>query len=198
MEIIQRTDVRTPLALMEAHITASGDDPWTDCPWVKVGNLYMSVTQTANTSWQTLARSLASGTQITVFSGRHGTQAGQAVSESKGHFNAKYVLEGDFFKADVGAAAKFGGAVAVVDAKDIKTTRELQTQTQTALTTRVVIYAWCHSLFSMMDHSEDLYSDLYVLKRGQHKGMNVAVVSRALWLSGKSVKSLVDEWYDWV
>ncbi|MDC3953164.1 hypothetical protein [Polyangium jinanense] len=116
-EIIQRNDQRAPLAIMEDHINNNVNDPWTTCPWVKVGNLYMSVTQTSDSSWPTLVRHLQSQgqTKFTVFSGRHGTQAGQAVSESKGILSSKYVLDKAFYQNDVRAAAQFGNAVKVVD-----------------------------------------------------------------------------------
>ncbi|MDC0745461.1 hypothetical protein [Polyangium mundeleinium] len=205
-EIIQKNDQRAPLALMEDHIKNNADDPWTTCPWVKVGNLYMSVTQTSDSSWPTLVKHLKSQGQatFTVFSGRHGTQAGQAVSESKGLLSSKLVLDKAFYQNDVRAAAQFGNAVKVVDVgqnPQTATTAILQANTRQALAGGVVIYAWCHSLFSMMDHSAELYSSVYNKKVVNKNGIfmrNYAVESRALWLSSLSVAQLVTDWYSWV
>ncbi|TKC91464.1 hypothetical protein [Polyangium fumosum] len=205
-EIIPKNDQRAPLALMENHIKNNVADPWTTCPWVKVGNLYMSVTQTSDSSWPTLVTYLQSQgqTRFTVFSGRHGTQAGQAVSESKGFLSSQYVLDKIFYQNDVKAAAKFGNAVTVVDVgsnPQTATTAILQANTKQALASGVVIYAWCHSLFSMMDHSAVLYSGIYNKKVVNKDGIrmrNYAVESRALWLSNLTVAQLVTDWYSWV
>ncbi|NOH78861.1 hypothetical protein F0231_03790 [Vibrio sp. RE86] len=196
-EVVPRNDQRSPLKLMEDHILSSPDDPWTTCPWVKVGDLYLSVTQTGNSSWPTLVKHLNHGGGYVVFSGRHGTQAGQAVDASTGQFNQKYVMERQFYLDDVKAAKQFGSKVEVLDVANFNTTEKLKTATigKTGQG-KVVIYAWCHSMFSMMDHNEDMYGDTYNVNKGGTQ-RNFVVESRALTLVNQSVKTLSSEWYSW-
>ena len=201
-EIIDRTDVRAPINIMQDHLQSSGDDPFSNCPWVKVGDLYMSVTMTATKSWKPIAEMLGSA-NIVVITGRHGTQAGQAVSDRTGEFNSNLVLEKQFFKDDVGTAKGFGGRVTVLDAaQGLTTTSALKGKTKEQLGLgKTVIYGWCHSLFSMMDYSEELHLAPFQQKGYRKDGSakpNHALVSRALYMSGKSVSTIVGEWYDWV
>ncbi len=197
-EVVPRNDQRTPLSLMNDHLISCPDDPWTTCPWVQVGRLYLSVTQTANSSWPTLARHLNHPGGYVVFSGRHGTQAGQAVDSSTGQFNKKYVIEKQFYLDDLKAAKEFGSKVEVVDVATLNTTEKLKSATLGKISQgKVVIYAWCHSMFSMMDHNEDMYDDIYNKRKGAGPLRNYVVESRAMTLVNQSVRALSTEWYSW-
>ena len=197
-EVVPRNDQRTPLSLMSSHLTSCRNDPWTTCPWVKVGKLYLSVTQTGKTSWPTLVKHLNHPDGYAVFSGRHGTQAGQAVDSITGQFNEKYVLEKQFYLDDLKMARTFGSKVDVIDAGALGTTERLKSATLGKISEgKVVIYAWCHSMFSMMDHNDDMYDDVYNVKKRSGHFRNYVVESRAIVLGNRSVRALSTEWYSW-
>ena len=200
VQIIPSNSASAPLDLMNTHIQGNADDPWSTCPWVKVGNLYMSITQTATKSWWPLVTELQKGSasRVTVVSGRHGTQAGQAVSTRNGTWNPEKVIEPKFYETDVASAVNFPG-VQVEDAGRINSTDTLKGLTKLWLNAGPVIYGWCHSLFSMMDHDEFMYDRRYKkLDRDSGNTKWIVAESRALWLSSKSVGTLAQEWYDWV
>ncbi len=129
-----------------------------DCPWVKIGNLYVSVTITGESSWLPLISLLheEGKRKFTVFSGRHG-DIPNIVDQS----NDKTILVFDEGHMDEDNAVKTNAlkefpdiSIEIVDsgAQQIDHAAWLAKETKTHLDAdSVVIYAWCYSLFTMSE-----------------------------------------------
>lgn len=191
--IIPANDNGTPLEHGTAFIDSLGNvgfgqEP-PDCPWVQVRNLYLSVTQTGPTSWPPLVRQLQQGgaRTFTILSGRHGTQIGQAVDNRNGRMHDN-LFERALYVTDNNHAGTLGIAgLEVIDASlpQYRSTGGLRTLVQAKLGAgRVVILAWCHSLFSMAEYDGD--APMLVLR--SHLELSVR----------KSVATIVAESYRWV
>jgi len=129
-----------------------GDD---DVPWVKVGNLYMSICITGENSYGPLARGLSSGTKVMVFTGRHGEATGNPLG-AEGKFVAKRIYDIEHKKEDakiVGKLKAEGFNVEMLDlyeANTARTTGRLQALIKSDLDKgHTVVLAWCFSLFAM-------------------------------------------------
>ncbi|MBS3954850.1 MAG: hypothetical protein KGZ88_18000 [Methylomicrobium sp.] len=140
----------------------SGEWSFEDCPWVILGNVYTSVNFTGDGSWQEIVRDLYNKGQrtFTVLAGRHGDQLGQQIDLSTGKFiprdskdtainpkddmkvanslNTNPRLAGiNVIVTDVGS-----GTHDNVDKLKAEIDKQL-------LSNRIVILAWCYSLFAM-------------------------------------------------
>jgi hypothetical protein len=138
-----------------------GEKPWSfdDCPWVKVGNLYMSVTFTGDESWTTIVKSMVkTSTTVLILTGRHGEQAGTAIEADTSQIDGVRTFERAHYQEDKQRKVDFlkknpGGSVniEVINLYRIDhTVDKLKVTISAALKEgKVVILAWCYSLFCM-------------------------------------------------
>jgi len=134
-----------------------------ECPWVQIGNLYVSITFTGNESWESIAADLYKKGQrkFAVLSGRHGDQMGQLVDS-----NHKFVPRGSSAAdtaidpaGDQKIADSLGRSLKDIEIKveDVgsgkhNTVGALQSAIKVFLGEgRVVILAWCYSLYAMKE-----------------------------------------------
>jgi len=129
------------------------------CPWVKIGNLYTSVTITGSTSWDHVVRSLADKGQkdFVIMTGRHGDQLGQRI-DARGYFEPRLQSDpavdpkGDEETANLIRTTYKDINIEVKDVGNgtCNTTGLLQVAISEHLSQeRVVILAWCYSLYAM-------------------------------------------------
>jgi hypothetical protein len=170
-----------------------------DCPWVKIGNLYVSVSITGKESWSPLVDQLVHQgyTKFALFSGRHGDYFNYVDSTGE----MQNVFETDLFAQDNQKAAE---AVAqfpsikefkVIDTGQQKTgqTGWLQRMTWCYLRgeagtggrgPRAVIYAWCQGIYTMVEVPTS--------------AQGPAAQSFGRLIQTKSVSQLVKEYWSWV
>jgi hypothetical protein len=128
-----------------------------DCPWVQVGNLYLSVTITGNESWlPLLARLHQLGyKKFSVFSGRHGDVPNKVDSEgtTQGVFDEEHIKEDEYVKKK--ALEEFKNIVIeIVDTRAGEKNQKqwlIENAKQRFQTNTPVIFAWCYSLFTMSE-----------------------------------------------
>ncbi|MBU6956048.1 hypothetical protein [Hahella sp. HN01] len=129
--------------------------PWDDCPWVVIGNLYVSVCFTGNDSWESMAHYLHTKGQnnFSILTGRHGDQLGQKV------VNGKFINRTDDEDAinPVGDKILRNKMISLYPRMNIRIvdvgngnhntvpllTNEIKRQLSE---NRIVILAWCYSL----------------------------------------------------
>ena len=82
--IIASDSIQSPQAIYNANNYASERN----CPWVQIGNLFVSLTFTGNKSWKPVVEHEheMGYREFTILSGRHGDQYGQLVQFSTGEF----------------------------------------------------------------------------------------------------------------
>ncbi len=128
-----------------------------DCPWVKVGCLYLSVTITGNESWLPLLARLHQGgyREFSIFSGRHGDVPNQVDSEgtTQGVFDEEHIIEDQAVREK--ALKRFKDiTIEIIDtgagAKNQKQWL-MENATQRFQTNTPVIFAWCYSLFALSE-----------------------------------------------
>ncbi|GAB0115783.1 hypothetical protein [Acidisoma sp. C75] len=192
LRLLRFNDAGHP-ALISRHLLAGAVRP-EDCPWVKVGRLFLSVTITGQTSWLPLiSRLYPEGMRrYTVFTGRHGNipnfvdHSGRAV----GIFDAQHLAEDEEVRAQ--ALAEFSDIT--IDLVDSASAPRLQTQWLRRETTEAirrghaVIYAWCYGLFTMCEAPGDLERP-----RFRH-----AMQSHQSYLTDRTVAELVQDYWSWV
>jgi hypothetical protein len=166
-----------------------------DCPWVEIGNLYLSVTIVGENSWLPLisllsrrAESLrAHSKNYVVFTGRHGDipnvvdQAGK----TQGVFDKNHFTEDEKVKRI--AESQFGVNITLVDAgqQQLLQTEWLKKATRDAIFARKrVIYAWCYGLFTLCEAPSD--------------AKPMVLNSHATVLISKTVGELVKDYWNWV
>ncbi|WP_209426367.1 hypothetical protein [Pararhodobacter sp. SW119] len=161
-----------------------------DVPWVKVGNLYMSICITGENSYGPLAKDLSSGKKVWVFTGRHGEATGNPLKDD-GTFLKKRVYDIEHKKEDakiVDGLKKSGFNVEMLDLyekNDARTTGRLRELIKEKLDKgEAVVLAWCFSLFAMDEFSA-----------GMSKG---AAQTTAETNYKKSVNAIVAANYSWV
>jgi hypothetical protein len=191
-DIIAATENASPLTIGTNFMnavegTSKFRDP-PDCPWVKVNNLYLSLTQTGRSSWPPLVRQLQGDNRpVTILSGRHGTQIGQAVNNRNGTMHNE-LFERALYQQDLEERASRGfNHVEVIDVglDQYRTTKGLRTLASEKLESgRTVIFAWCHSLFAMTEYDGDAPQKVLI------SHLNVSV--------NQSVASIVELGYGWV
>ena len=157
--ILEPTEIKSAGQMWD--LMMGGTKPWSfdDCPWVKVGNLYMSVTFTGDDSWTGIARSMAKTTKtVVILTGRHGEQAGTAIDAGTMEIDAVRTFERAHYKEDKDRKADFlkknAGSTVTIEVKNLYQTGHTVANLKTVITTalgegKVVILAWCYSLFCM-------------------------------------------------
>ena len=162
-DIIAATENASPMTLGTAFMNAvEGTSKFRnppDCPWVKVNNLYLSITQTGRSSWPPLVKQLQGDNRpVTILSGRHGTQIGQAVNNSNGIMH-DVLFERALYTQDLDEKGIQGfNHVEVINVglEQYQTTKGLRTLASEKLESgRTVIFAWCHSLYAMTEYDGD-------------------------------------------
>ncbi|REL27688.1 hypothetical protein DXX93_14735 [Thalassotalea euphylliae] len=162
-----------------------------DVPWVKVGNLYMSICITGENSWVPLAKDLSAGSKVVVFTGRHGEATGNPTNQF-GRIVDKLVYDIEHLKQDrkiVDGLKSQGHNVELLDlyeANDKRTTERLRELIRDKLDRgNVVILAWCFSLFAM-DQFKSEIAKTTTAQRIANTNFD------------KTVKSIVFDRYSWV
>ncbi len=161
--IIPKDSNETPENLV---IGVNFGDP-DDTPWVRIEYLYASITETGNKSWRQLVDvEYARGSRkFTVLSGRHGAMFGIPVNAATGAY-VYNIADPDHLKEDYKQAGEakavhpdvdievVDAAVLAPDRKKVKALKTLATAKLNA--ERVVILAWCYSLYSLFEYPEQL------------------------------------------
>lgn len=132
-----------------------------DCPWVQVGNLYLSVTITGEESWLPLLAMLhQSGyRKFSVFSGRHGDIPNKVDSKgtTQGVFDKKHIEEDEVMKQK--ALKEFKNiTIEIVDTRAGEKNQKqwlIKNAKQRFQSNTPVIFAWCYSLFTMSEFHRD-------------------------------------------
>ncbi|OAI14116.1 hypothetical protein A1507_15670 [Methylomonas koyamae] len=176
----------------------SGDVKDEDCPWVQVGQLYLSVTITGENSWLPLVALLRSQghKNFKVFSGRHGDIPN--IVDRKGMtlnvFAKEHIDEDNRVRAK--ALKEFTDiTVDIIDTQQSKTDQAkwLQEETQKHLKSNIpVIYAWCYSLFTMCEFSMPAVGDSLKLYE------KVEYVNAQNTELNKTIAELVLTYFPWV
>jgi hypothetical protein len=191
-DIIAATENASPLAIGTAFMNAvEGTSKFRnppDCPWVKVNNLYLSLTQTGRSSWPPLVKQLQGDNRpVTVLSGRHGTQIGQAVNNRNGIMHNELFQRSLYVEDEEEKGLQGFVHVEVIDVglNQYQTTKGLRTLASQKLSSgRTVIFAWCHSLFAMTEYDGDAPQKVLM----SHLDVSV----------NQSVASIVELGYNWV
>ena len=169
-----------------------------NCPWIKVGNLYLSVTTTGNESWPSVidyAQKMGAN-KFSILTGRHGDQFGQQVDLKSGEFSPG-VAEKNHFKEDEIQAKKLADKGCDIEVIDVgnppyNSVSRLKQLAQSKLGERSVIFAWCFSIYSMKEYPS---TDPLM----PHQELPVMVLKskmRHAWET--SVSALVTEGFEWV
>ena len=161
-----------------------------DCPWVKVGQLYLSLSITGEKSWLPLVRLLHANGQkkFSVFSGRHGdipNGVDNLTGITQGVFDEHHMVE------DTARQKEITKELTDITVDLIDTSKHQKNQTawlKQETTTQLgkghaVIFAWCYSIFTMCEHDGDAPKQV--------------VLSNQQVEIAKSVASLVRDYYAW-
>ncbi|WP_291298022.1 hypothetical protein [Elioraea sp.] len=189
------------LEYLEAHADKAHT---AQLPWIRVGNLYLSVTETGNLSWPPIIGHLAPLGHVNfhVFSGRHGSQAGGFALDSKvpqtvidvTHFGqdqdvAHYILTGEkrgMCKYDwPNERLRDGHATLTVENFGEGSTRDKVKAAAKKYLDKgdTVIFAWCYSIGAMHLYNPD------------KPALETASIKT---LFGKTPETVIKEKYDWV
>lgn len=162
-----------------------------DCPWVKLGQLYVSVTIIGDTSWLPLIALLREGkspvSKFSVITGRHGDIPNRYGPDGTyvDIMDSAHVEEDKKVKEQ--ALREFKGIeIDLVDAGQAvqNQTGWLRLTTKSLIAERTVIYGWCYGIFSMCIASTSLSaSDLQ---------------QRQNWAITTPINELVKAYWDWV
>jgi hypothetical protein len=165
-----------------------------DCPWVKIGKLYVSVTIVGENSWLPLISRLSKDgvKRYTIFTGRHGNIPNivDSLGRATGIFDASHTEEDAVVRQK--AMTEFPGHQ--IELVDTSTNARFQTQwlkretTNHILNGQTVIYAWCYGLFTMCEAPSDL-------DRAEYR---TVLASNQTHLTGKTVADLVTDYWGWV
>lgn len=159
-----------------------------DCPWVEIGNLYVSVTIIGKNSWLPLIARLQPHTKYAVITGRHGDipNVVDASGKTLHVFDTSHIGEDTAVKAL--AVAEFPNIdIKLINAGGAKIGQGdwLKTATMSnMLDGRKVIYAWCYGLFSLCEIADSAGAQNLT-------NMQNDVI-------GRSVGTLVTQYFNWV
>ena len=191
--IIAKDSVQSPQAIYNANSSPSERR----CPWVQIGNLFVSVTFTGNKSWgPVVEQEYEKGyREFTILSGRHGDQYGQLVQFSTGEFGPG-VAEPSHYTQDLAEKTEWERRLDDLELQVIDVgcapynkVQALKTLAMGELNARrTVVFAWCFSIFSMMEHPANPYLPVpdKVLESYMLRAFNTPVAA------------LVEEGFSWV
>lgn len=201
--IIDINEQKTQAELDEEYQKATGTNKnkfiTIPCPWLKVGNLYLSVTYTGNESWRPLYKYLEKQgvTRFTIMGGRHGQHEGDEVGKVNG--------DDSLYRQDVEQAGTLLGIAnkniikkntimlknrnTSVNVLNVGTAEycfkgALEKAALSGLKDGPVIFAWCYSIYSQHFYQSALKKkEIVELARANIK---------------KSVKTIVQTTFAWV
>ena len=163
-----------------------------NCPWVQIGKLFVSVTTTGNKSWGPIvtAEYAKGARKFAVLSGRHGDQYGQVVDIVSGAFG-EGVADQSHFTQDLAEVGGLNGRLQGIEINVVNAgvapynkVTALRTLASSQLGSgQTVIFAWCFSIFSMLEHPEGV--------------PDKALQSYMLKACNTTVAALVQENYAW-
>jgi hypothetical protein len=191
--IIASGSIQSPQAIYNANNYASERN----CPWVQIGNLFVSLTFTGNKSWKPVVEHEyeLGYREFTILSGRHGDQYRQLVQFSTGEFGpgvaerkhyTQYLAEKDDLDERLDDLHL---QVIDVGRPPHNTLKPLKALALSELNARrTVIFAWCFSIFSMMEHPENPYLPV----------PDKVLASYMLRAFSTPVAALVKEGFSWV
>lgn len=175
-----------------------------DCPWIKIGNLYVTVTTGNDAGWGDLVKKLLANDthsleakRFAIFTGRHGNTQGTLTASDSGLFSDK-VPDKNHLTQDIVAKAgveKCYAALSPPDRPQISiwdvgtTAGATMTRTKILAIERlaagdVVIFAWCWSLLSPYKVNETSPEAVYEVYE-QDQPYN------------KTIENIVNESYGW-
>ncbi len=168
-----------------------------ECPWVKVGNLFATVTYSGNESWVPLVKYLREigHDRFTIFGGRHGAPEGDGVAMTTGRiandevFVPEYHLENEMQAKKLGKTSAFShqDCFRLIDVSKplYRQIPYLRQMTLAELNEgRTVIYAWCFSLSGMMEYDDAISRQAKV----DHYRASI----------DKSIGTIVRETFSWI
>ena len=174
-----------------------------DVPWIRIECLYASITETGDASWeQVIDVEYAKGSRkFTVLSGRHGGMFGSPVNTGTGAYVYK-IADSEHLKEDSKQAAKVRQKypdveIEIVDAAvlapDRNKVKALMTLAKAKLSAdRVVILAWCYSLYSLLEYPEHL---LELTADGKYQKYLRVLKS---YTTEQPIWALVNQYFYWV
>lgn len=167
-----------------------------DCPWVEIGNLYVSVTIIGENSWLPLIARLHGRPeslrydrkQYVVFTGRHGDipnlvdHAGVTMGVfDRGHFTEDEAVKARALRAFPDVTIELVDAAAGAGNQSEWLKRETSRH---IFKRKTVIYAWCYGIFTMCEAPSGI--DARVLQ------------SNNTFLISKTIGELSKTYWDWV
>lgn len=192
--LLSDRDAARPNLISKALLDGGVNDE--DCPWVEVGNLYLSVTIIGERSWLPLISRLYKTPQslrydhkkYAVFTGRHGDVPNVVDNAGKtlGVFDRGHFEEDEKIKAK--ALLEFPGVS--IDLIDAGQSERLQAEWLKRETSRqvfarkTVIYAWCYGLFTLCE--------------APSSAPQMVRESNQIALIGKTIGELVKDYWGWV
>lgn len=170
-EIIDANSTETICEIFEiasvGDMYSSSAVEWDRPPYVRIGNLFVSLTVSGPDSWNYLATKICPKDKFTVLSGRHGNVI-NPIDDSGWLQRKEESLGGDDVdpKDDLQRASglnKGGARISVVDVRDdaFRTAAGLRGQILKYLKGGGVILSWCYGLYTMqvshnVKHGEDI------------------------------------------
>jgi hypothetical protein len=170
-EIIDATSTETICDIFKIpSVSAMYDSAavdWDMPPYVRIGNLFVSLTISGPDSWNYLATRVCAKEKLTVLAGRHGNVINPI--DSSGWLRRKEEsIGGDEVdpQADRKIASQINGLnqrITVIDVRgdEFRTNAGLRAKILTYLKSGGVILSWCYGLYSMqvshgVNHGEDV------------------------------------------
>lgn len=153
-----------------SHMYESTAVDWDNPPYVRIGNLFVSLTISGPESWNYLARRVCPNLNLTVLAGRHGNVINPI--DGSGWLRRKEeAIAGDEVdpQADRKEAAKINTLsnprITVIDVRDdeFRTATGLRMKIMQYLQSGGVILSWCYGLYTMqvsfdVKHGDDVSS----------------------------------------
>lgn len=169
-----------------------------DCPWVKIGNVYVSISVTGDNSWLPVARLLydtEGKRKFTVFTGRHGDYLNPY---REGECQ---VFDSTHFTQDKDRAKEVAEYLPEIKIKVLDTSghprdqsKWLKDETLKELKAgSIVIYAWCYSLFTY----SEIGVDALIAPKVPGTGKKV-MASHMAAVKAQNVAQVVTDWFHWV
>lgn len=208
--LLSDRDAARPNLISKTLLSGAVSDE--DCPWVEIGNLYVSVTIVGERSWLPLVSLLYKTPdslrydhkKYVVFTGRHGDVPNVVDETGKtlGVFDKGHFQEDEKIRAT--ALIEFPGIT--VELVDAGQGEKLQAEwlrkeiSRQIFARKTVICAWCYGLFSMCEAPAD--ANKVVLQKkgdlGQKFTAQPVMESHNEALIGKTVGDLVQTYWNWV